>query len=296
MSSQFKPRRIQLKSYVNRWSLWSSLVFVAISAAVSASTQKDEDVIYGYKDGMALIYHVLAPETKNNAAVLFMISGGWFSPKSNMDFLDSFTSFLTDEGFTVFAVNHGSSPRYQVPDAVTDVRRAVRHIRSNAENYEIDPERIGVMGLSAGGHLSLMLGLASDDGSESSDDPIERVSNRVQAVVAYFPVVDLKEIVSYDSDLEALHFELKLAPENSPIEFVSKDDPPVLLIHGDQDKVVPIDHSRRMHLALSEIENVVDFVVIEGAGHSFHEEDDRNRVEKLTVDFFKKHLAKASED
>lgn len=256
----------------------------------------EEDVVYGYKDGMALIYHVLAPETKNNAAVLFMISGGWYSPKSDMSFLDSFTSYLTDEGFTVFAVNHGSSPRYQVPDAVTDVRRAVRHIRSNAEEYGIDPDRIGVMGLSAGGHLSLMLGLSSDDGSESSDDPIERVSNRVQAVVAYFPVVDLKEIVSDDSDFPALRFDPKLAPENSPIEFVSKDDPPVLLIHGDQDEVVPIDHSRRMHAALNEIESVVDFEVIEGAGHSFHEEDDRNRVEKLTVDFFNKHLAKASED
>ena len=256
----------------------------------------DEDVIYGHKDGMALVYHVLAPGNKNNAAVLFMISGGWFSYKIDMEGLDSFTSYLTDEGFTVFAVNHGSSPRYQVPDAVTDVRRAVRHIRSNAENYEIDPERIGVMGLSAGGHLSLMLGLSSDDGSESSDDPIERVSNRVQAVVAYFPVVDLKEIVSDDSDFPALRFDLKLAPENSPIEFVSKDDPPVLLIHGDQDEVVPIDHSRRMHAALSEIENVVDFVLIEGAGHSFHEEEDLNRVQKLTIDFFKKHLAAASED
>ncbi len=267
-----------------------------MSGAVSASTQKDEDVIYGYKDGMALIYHVLAPETKNNAAVLFMISGGWFSPKSNMDFLDSFTSYLTDEGFTVFAVNHGSAPRCQVPEAVTDVRRAVRHIRSNAEKYEIDPDRIGVMGLSAGGHLSLMLGLSSDDGLESAEDPIERVSNRVQAVVAYYPVVDLKEIVSGESDNPALRIGTELAAENSPIEFVSKDDPPVLLLHGDQDELVPIEHSRRMHAALSEIETVVDFVVIEGAGHSFHEEDDRNRVEKLTVDFFKKHLAKASED
>lgn len=285
-----------MKSFAKRWSLWTSLVIVAMSGAVSATTQIEEDVIYGYKDGMALIYHVLAPETKNNAAVIFVLSGGWRSSKIDMDFLDSWTSYLTDEGFTVFAVNHGSSPRYKVPDAVSDVRRAVRHIRSNAEKYDIGPERLGVMGLSAGGHLSLMLGLSSDEGLESAEDPIERVSNRVQAVVAYYPVVDLKEIVSYESDTLALHFDSSLAAENSPIEFVSKDDPPVLLIHGDQDEVVPIDHSRRMHAALTEIEAVVEFEVIEGAGHSFHEEDDRNRVEKLTVDFFKKHLAKASED
>lgn len=257
----------------------------------------EEDIIYGYKDGMALVYHVLTPGTTNNAAVLFVISGGWYSYKIDMDFLNSWTSYLTDEGFTVFAINHGSSPRYQVPDAVADVRRAVRHIRSNAEKYEIDPERLGVMGLSAGGHLSLMLGLSSDEGLESAEDPIERVSNRVQAVVAYYPPVDLKELVSEESDYHALQFDSQLAAENSPIEFVSKDDPPVLLLHGDQDEVVPIAHSRRMHAALTEIETVVDFEVIEGAGHSFHEEDDRNRVQKLTVDFFKKHLTKeAAED
>ena len=267
-----------------------------MSGAVSATPQIEEDVIYGYKDGMALIYHVLAPETKNNAAVIFVISGGWRSIKIDMDFLDSWLSYMTDEGFTVFAVNHGSSPRYHVPDAVSDVRRAVRHIRSNAEKYEIDPERLGVMGLSAGGHLSLMLGLTSDQGSESAGDPIERVSNRVQAVVAYYPVVDLTEIVSDEAENLALRLEIKLAAENSPIKFVSKDDPPVLLLHGDQDEVVPIDHSRRMHAALTEIGAIVEFEVIEGARHSFHEEDDRNRVEKLTVDFFKKHLAKASED
>ncbi|MYD81616.1 MAG: alpha/beta hydrolase [Gammaproteobacteria bacterium] len=285
-----------MKALAIKSSLWTSLVFVAMSGAVSASTQTEEDVIYGYKDGMALIYHVLVPETKNNAAVLFIISGGWFSYKVDMDFLDSWTSYLTDEGFTVFAVNHGSSPRYQVPDAVTDVRRAVRHVRTNAENFEIDPDRIGVMGLSAGGHLSLMLGLTGDDGSESAEDPLERVSNRVQAVVAYYPVVDLKELVSDESDYPALRFDSSLSAENSPIEFVSRDDPPVLLLHGDQDEVVPIDHSRRMYAALTEIESVVEFEVIEGAGHSFHEEDDRNRVEKLTVDFFSKHLVNESED
>lgn len=267
-----------------------------MSGALSASTQIEEDVVYGYKDGMALIYHVLTPETKNDAAVLFILSGGWYSYKIDMEFFETWTSYLTDEGFTVIAVNHGSSPRYQVPDAVNDVRRAVRHIRLNAEKYEIDPERLGVMGLSAGGHLSLMLGLSSDEGLESAEDPIERVSNRVQAVVAYYPVVDLKEIVSFESDYDALRFDGSLSAENSPIEFVSKDDPPVLLLHGDLDEVVPIDHSRRMHAALTEIESVVEFEVIEGAGHSFHEEDDRNRVEKLTVDFFKKHLARASED
>jgi acetyl esterase/lipase len=87
---------------------------------------------------------------------------------------------LTSQGFTVFAVRHGSSPKFSIEEAVADVRRSVRFIRLNAERFNIDPQRIGVYGMSAGGHLSLMLGTTSDDGNPQADDPVERVSNRVQ--------------------------------------------------------------------------------------------------------------------
>ena len=90
--------------------------------------------------------------------------------------------FLLNEGFTVIPVRHGSSPWFKVPEALADLRRAVRHIRFNAIRHQISPERIGVWGQSAGGHLSLMLGLASDDGDASSEDSLERTSNRVAAV------------------------------------------------------------------------------------------------------------------
>ena len=269
----------------------SVVALVLVIFTLGARTvEVEKDVIYGHKDGMALIYHALTPEEQNGAAVLLMISGGWYSPIVSGEALVGFTSFLTEAGFTVLAVNHGSSPRYQVPDAVADVRLAVRHIRANAERFGIDPDRIGVYGASAGGHLSLMLGLASDEGNPDAEDPVLKTSNKINAVVAYFPPVDLTEIVDAESDYDALRFEVELASQYSPIEFVSSDDPPVLLIHGDQDKVVSVSHSQRMQKALEEADVHVEYIEIEGAGHNFATPEYSGRVNEATVAFFKKHL------
>ncbi|MCY3883362.1 MAG: alpha/beta fold hydrolase [Gammaproteobacteria bacterium] len=283
-------KSLKVNTYLGRLAAIVCLLTLGFALTANA-VDVEEDVIYGHKDGMALIYHVLTPEEQNGAAVLLMISGGWYSWNMSGEMMAYFTSFLTDEGFTVIAVNHGSSPRYQVPDAVSDVRRAVRHIRANADEYGIDADRMGVYGASAGGHLSLMLGLTSDEGNAEAEDPINQVSNRVNAVVAYFPPVDLKDWVNDESDYPALRFDPELAPANSPIEFVTDDDPPILLIHGDQDDVVPVEHSRRMHAALKEAGVTNEYIEIEGAGHSFSTPEHSERVNKATVDFFKEHLA-----
>ena len=121
-----------------------------------------------------------------------MVSGGWFSRWTPPEQARSRYEHLLDQGFTVFAVRHGSSPRFKVPDAYGDVRRAVRYVRLHARTFGVDPDRMGVYGGSAGGHLSLMLGLASDDGDPRAEDDVLRVSSRVAAVVAYYPPVDLR--------------------------------------------------------------------------------------------------------
>ena len=116
-----------------------AILLLGTAIQTSAEPTVEQDVIYGHKDGMALVYHVVTPEEPNNAAVLLMISGGWNSWRLSEEWLVGWVSFLCDAGFTVFAVNHGSAPRFKVPDAVADVRRAVRHIKANAETYNIDP-------------------------------------------------------------------------------------------------------------------------------------------------------------
>ncbi len=120
------------------------------------------DVIYGHKDGMALVYSVLQPENANGAAIVFMVSGGWYSRWSPPQRYATQFEDMLDAGFTVIPVHHGSAPRYRVPEAYADVSRAIRHIKLHAQQHGIDPDRIGVTGGSAGGHLSLMLGLDSD--------------------------------------------------------------------------------------------------------------------------------------
>ncbi len=105
------------------------------------------DVIYGHKAGMALIYDVIKPSRPNGAAVLFMVSGGWVSPwgdpnetvrATKPQKLNLFEK-IVDRGYTLILVRHGSSPWFKVPDAVADVRLAIRHIRSRAEQFQIDP-------------------------------------------------------------------------------------------------------------------------------------------------------------
>lgn len=104
----------------------------------------DRDIVYGHKMGMALTFDVLQPAKANGAAVLFMVSGGWISRWSPPEQTVTRFDDLLQQGFTVFAVRHGSSPVFKVPDAVEDVRRATRFIRANAGRWEIDADRLGV--------------------------------------------------------------------------------------------------------------------------------------------------------
>ena len=269
----------------------STLLTLVCSAQPETSPDVDirADVIYGHKAGMALTYDVLTPQEMNGATVLFMISGGWFSRWRPAEQFVGWVDFLLDEGFTVIAVRHGSAPWFKVPEAVADVRRAVRHVRFHAEDYGIDPNRIGVMGGSAGGHLSLMLGLASDAGNPESEDPIAQTTNEIAAVVAYFPPTDLRGLAGPDDRFPALDFPAEQEADISPINFVSEDDPPVLLIHGDQDRLVPISNSHNLKTAMDKLALNVELLTIEGAAHGFRG-DDQIRVREATKDFFLENL------
>ncbi|MFW6124916.1 MAG: alpha/beta hydrolase family protein [Pirellulales bacterium] len=257
------------------------------------------DVVYGHKAGMGLTFDVLKPkENANGVGVLAMMSGGWvsrwFPPEEILRrsrLQEGRFAALVNRGYTVFMVWHGSSPRFKVPEAVQDVRRAVRFVRRHAERFGVDPDRLGVFGASAGGHLALVLGTTPDEGDPDSDDPVERTPSRVAAVVAYFAPVDLRNSVGPNERFPALEFDPELAESVSPIAHVSSDDAATLLIHGDADDLVPIRHSRRIHAALKENGVPVELIVIEGAAHGFRGQD-AQRAARAQVDWFDKHLRK----
>jgi acetyl esterase/lipase len=256
------------------------------------------DLVYGHKDGLAMTLDVLKPKTgANGAAILYMVSGGWVSRWAPPQESAARFQFLLDKGFAVVIIRHGSSPRYHVPDAVSDVRRAVRFVRHNAKQWGVDANRLGVHGGSAGGHLSLVLGMASDAGDPSAEEPFMRESNRVAAVVAYYPPVDLRTMArgavpaTEGQRFPALNFEKEKAADISPILFVTPDDPPTLLIHGDADTTVNISHSQRMFQALQENKIRSNFITLPGAGHGFRDAD-AGKAQAALVAWFEDTLGK----
>ena len=161
-------------------------LWLALNSDVRAeeTTKIHADVVYGHKDGMALTIDILQPAKQNGAAVLWIQSGGWYSGWTEPEnFLRVGKQYL-DQEYTLIIVRHGSAPRFQVPDAVADVRRAVRFVHWKAKDYGIDPDRLGVIGGSAGGHLTLMLAMTGDDGDAKAKDEVLRHSSRIAAGVA----------------------------------------------------------------------------------------------------------------
>lgn len=249
-----------------------------------------EDVIYGQKDGMGLSLDVLTPEKNaKGIGIVLVSSGSWKSAKSNLledeerKRKDHWVQGLLKGGYTLFVVRHGSAPRYFVPEMIEDVRRAVRFVRLNAKQYGVDPDHLGITSGSSGGHLSLMVALTGDDGKPDAKDPLERISSRVQAVVAWFPPTDMinwgapngykliegirpgffQQVFGKVTDLET---QLKAI---SPIYQLTKDDPPLLLIHGDADKTVPVQQSKILKAKYDELGLPVEMVIKEGGGHTY---------------------------
>ncbi len=257
------------------------------------------DVVYGHKFGMALTFDVFQPESNaNGAGVLFIVSGGWFSQWAPPKSMQAFTQPLTDKGFTVFVVRHGSSPKYSLPEIVEDVRRSVRFIRLNADEFGVNPDRLGVYGMSAGGHLSLMLGTTSDDGDITSQDPVLRASDRVQAVVAWVPPTNLEiavwgasESLPEYKNFPALNLPLDEAAKYSPLVHVTPDDAPTLVLSGAKDKLVPIKHSEDIHAAFDKQKVVNKLIVYENSGHGFQNEDKQQAMNEM-VTWFEQHLTK----
>ena len=148
--------------------LASILLLVALAFSATAQTKPDyqrtEDVVYGRKFGTALTLDVFQPAKPNGCGVIAIISGGFFSSHEAIN-PKAFQPYL-ERGYTVFAVVHGSQPRFIIPEIMQDVQRATRFIRLNAARWGVNPEKLGVTGGSAGGHLSLILATQGGPGKE----------------------------------------------------------------------------------------------------------------------------------
>jgi len=289
----------------------------ALSLAGPALAQPNftraEDVIYGRKYGLAMTMDIFTPkENANGKGVIWCVSGGWFSAKPGGVGLGK---EFVDRGYVVFAVIHGSQPKFTIPEVLEDMHRAVRFIKANATKYHVDPDRLGIAGGSAGGHLSLMQGCAPKEGNPKAPDPVDRLSSRVAAVACFFPPTDflnygkpgnvalgggtLKafrppfDFWERDKDTNKL---VVIADEErrkeigktiSPITHVTKDAAPTLIYHGDADALVPIQQAEVIIAKLKENKVPCELVVKKGAGHGWKGID--QDVKKL-ADWFDKYL------
>jgi len=285
------------------------LVFSSLLVLVPAPVLAGEaprilaDQVYGHKDGMALTLDVIRPARPNGAGILWIQSGGWYSRWVDArNWLSAGKPFL-DRGFTLLIVRHGSAPKYAIPDAAGDVRRSVRFIRLRAKEFGIDPERLGVYGGSAGGHLSLLLGTTGDDGDPGATDDVLKQGSRVAAVVALYPPTDIRnwvtnppqEIKRHALLKPPLTFDPKKEPVYSPVLHVTGKTAPTLLIHGDKDELVPIDHSHKMMAALEKCKVISRLVVVKGAKHGFSAKENVEIVMPAILDWFEKHLTEKTD-
>jgi acetyl esterase/lipase len=270
--------------------------------AATADFKRTEDVIYGRKFGTALTLDVFEPNKKNGAGIIFMVSGGFFSSHEAIN--PGVYKPLLRHGYTVFAVVHGSQPRFIIPEIIEDVHRAARFIHQRAAQYGVDPNRLGVTGGSAGGHLSLILGTQGGPGKPDAKDPIDRESSAVQAVACFFPPTDfanwgaagddgvgfgttIKFKPAFGPRSDTSEGRLALSKEISPIHFVHSNMPPILIIHGDADKSVPIYQAEIFEKRVKEVGSPIQVIVKPGKEHGW---PDMDKDMEVFAEWFDKHL------
>jgi len=242
----------------------------------------DRNIVYGMYSGLALLMDVYHPENPNGYGIIHISGSGWTRDLSlDAGLLNHAVHVkiegeaFVEAGYTLFSINHRAVPRFIYPAAVEDAQRAVRFIRYHADKYGISPDRIGAMGGSSGGHLVSMLGVLDGNELLMDDTPINRMSAKVQCIIARaaptnFLAEDSEVGVSFlgvDLKKDPSTIEYKRAQKASPINYISADDPPFLLIHGDNDKVVPFTLSEDMYKKLQEMKVTSKLVTVEGGVH-----------------------------
>lgn len=248
-----------------------------MAGVAQAQVRIERDVVFAVAEGVELKLDVYRPELPDPLpAILFVHGGGWVGGDKRG--MGSFARYFAERGYVGFAVNYRLAPEFKFPAQIEDVKCAVRWIRQHAAEYNVDPDRIGALGTSAGGHLVALLGVT--DGSEGLEgecgDP--EISSRLQAVVPYFGPMDLDKLLTgttrgsqramalFGTSCEANPEPCQKA---SPITYVSSDDPPFMLVHGTRDPVVPFEQSVLMQQALQTAGVEAQLVPIEGAGHGW---------------------------
>ena len=289
-----------------RWSL-ALVVVSSISINLQAQEKKpdakvrlEKDIIYGKGGDQNLMLDLARPAEGEGPwpCIVCVHGGGWRGGKRQD--LGLLVKVLAEKGFVAATVSYRLTPAHLFPAQIEDCKAAVRFLRAHAGTYHIHKDRFGAVGFSAGGHLVSLLGAADASAKLEGQGGHADQSSRVQAVVSYFGPTDFvnktwtKEVEDYFLvPLLGGSFEEKRDAyrQCSPLEYVSKDDPPFLLFHGDKDTLVRIDNSQKLKKKLQEVGVAAELVTMEGEGHGWGGEK-MTRTLNQTVRFFEEKLKK----
>ena len=281
----------------------ASLVLICSKCAGAQPWAKvtiERDVEYGRAGDRPLVLDIIRPKqpAKGPLPVICFIHGGGWAGGNKRGGALPLTPFAASGDYFCVSVGYRLSGEAPWPAQIHDCKAAVRWLRAGAKKYNLDPERIGVWGASAGGHLVSMLGTSGGVKELEGDCGSAGQSSRVACVLNFFGPTDLtpmaknpdtqKWVVMLIDKLLGGPVDQKkdLARQASPVTYVSKDDPPFLTMHGSKDKVVPPAQAVLLHEALKKAGADSTLVVVEGAGHGF---GGPQVAERITA-FFDKHL------
>jgi acetyl esterase/lipase len=248
-----------------------------------------KDMVYGHAGGEDQKLDIGTPEGKGPfPAILFFHGGGW--QQGAKWHMHKWIQKFASSGYVGVSVEYRFAPHFKWPAQVQDAKQAVRYLRAHAAELNIDPNHIGAMGESAGAYLALMLGVTSPTDSLEGQSDIPEFSSSVQAVVSFFSGTDftlpgLPLTPQQDSDmLKYYHKPLKevradftgaTGPDDpilkkiSVLTYVDKNDPPILMFHGDSDPFVSLEHPRRLQQALEKVHVPNQLIIVKGGGHGW---------------------------
>lgn len=246
-----------------------SVILGLLSVTWSISSAQEshiiENVVYGFKDGMAMYYDVEIPETPNGKGIVYVISGGWHSGKENLEISRPFWEVLLAEGYD-------------------GAKQGLAHILENAEEFGVTTNSLGAFGISSGGHIALMLSM--DAGTDLSYE------HSIGTTVAIMAPAEIT-FEEFDGNIygeSPVNFDLELAPALSPVNFVSPTNPPTLLIHGTEDAAVNYEkHSARLHSMLRDTGVKSELISI-NAGHQIYPELEMNKTHEAMIGWFDRNL------
>jgi len=256
-----------------------------------------EGIVIGEGDGRSLEADVFLPplEEKNRPAVLFIHGGGWIEGDRSQ--LRGYGILLARLGFVCMCNSYRLSNESIWPAQIQDVNCAIRYLRANATDLGLDPDRIGVSGNSAGGHLSLMAAATSYDQIFEGEGGSNEVSSEIKAVCAIYPPTTIRQLEMLNplenAFLMLMGKEAKKEDYDkaSPLNYVTEDYPPCMLIHGSTDSVVRLKDSTKFYEKLIEFNRPASLHIFSEEEHAFDGEPEYGRaIADLQALFFLKYL------